>query len=107
MRRRTLAAAPPAAARASGAAALEQLPQHEGKDAAVLVVLDLLGGVDPHPRGELLVARTHGDLLGLAVADPDDRELLLAGEAERFDRVAVGELERQDPHADEVGAVDP
>ena len=30
----------------------------------------------------------------------------VAGEAERLDRLAVGELQRQHAHADEVGAVD-
>src|SRR4051812_25140846 len=39
--------------------ALEQLPQHEGQDPAVLVVVDLLGRVDPHARGELRVPGPH------------------------------------------------
>ena len=37
--------------------ALQQLAQHERQDPAVLEVLDLLGRVDPHAGGELLVAR--------------------------------------------------
>ena len=35
-----------------------------------------------------------------------DREDLFAGEAERFGVLAGEELQRQDAHADEVGAVD-
>ena len=46
----------------------EQLAQHEREDAAVLVVVDLLGGVDAHARLELLVVGLDGDLLGLAAA---------------------------------------
>ena len=46
------------------------------------------------------------DLLRLAVLDPGDRELLLAGQPERLGRLAVGELQRQHAHADEVRAVD-
>ena len=44
-----------------------QLAQHELQDPAVPVVLDLLRGVDPHPRRELLVVGLDGDLLGRPV----------------------------------------
>ena len=85
----------------------QQLAQHERQDAAVLVVLDLLRRVDAHARRELLVVRRcTRDLLGLAALDAGDRELLLAGQPERLGVLAVGELQRQHAHADQVGAVD-
>src|SRR3954454_21540742 len=58
-----------------------QLPQHELQDAAVLVVLALLGGVDAHRRGELRVAGLHRHLGRVATVEPRDRDLLLAREA--------------------------
>jgi hypothetical protein len=42
----------------------------------------------------------------LGVGDAGDRELLLAGEAQRPHGLPVRELQWQDPHANEVGAVD-
>ena len=86
--------------------ARQETAEHVLEDPAVLEVLDLLGGVDPHPGGELLVVRADGDLLGLAALDAGDGELLLAGQAERLGGVPILELQRQDAHSHEVRAVD-
>src|SRR5215207_528391 len=96
--------------RASGARA--QVPQHPVQDAAVLEVGDLVRGVDPDLRleGDLIRAvAVGGDLDGLrlAVLEIAHVEGLLAGQAERLDRLALRELEWQDAHPDQVGAVDP
>src|SRR4051794_6461231 len=83
-----------------------QLPQHELQDAAVLVVLALLEGVDAHRRRELGVASLHRHLGRVAAVESGDRDLLLAREAERLRGLALGELQRQHAHAHEVRAVD-
>src|SRR5689334_11311353 len=94
-----------------GGASASKLPQHVLEDPAVAEVQRLLGRVDPHPAGELLVARLDGDLARRALAvvdrlgDPGDGELLLAGQPERLGVLALGELQRQHAHADEVRAV--
>src|SRR6185503_10421994 len=97
-------------------AARDQPPQHVLQDAAVAVVLGLVGRVDAYARVELdrlaVVApgaHAHGasGLEGAAVELGDlDVERLVAGEAERLRALALRELERQDAHADQVGAVD-
>src|SRR5829696_9065745 len=83
-----------------------ELAQHELQDPAVLVVLALLGRVDAHLGGELDVAGLDLDLVGVAAVEAGDRDLLLAREPERRRRLALGELQRQHAHADQVGAVD-
>jgi hypothetical protein len=55
-------------------------------------------GVDGHGVGELS---------RFGVGEPGDGEGLVAGESEGVGGVAVLELQRQDAHPDEVGAVDP
>src|SRR5690348_6179281 len=96
--------------RTSSASALEQVPQDVLHDAAVAVVVRLTGGVDADHRVEGDVAR--GDLDGLRGAalvelgDATDGEGLLAGQAERLGSLALGELERDDAHADQVRPVD-
>src|SRR5215218_973864 len=90
----------------TSACRLHELAQHELQDAAVLEVVALLGRVDAHLGGELRVARLDRDLLGVAAVEAADRDLLLAREAQRLRRLALGELQRQDAHPNEVGAVD-
>jgi hypothetical protein len=52
-------------------------------------------------------SRTYGHLARLGVLDTGDRVELAAGQPERLAALAVPELERQDAHHQEVGAVDP
>src|SRR6266446_6280684 len=91
----------------------EYFTQHEGQDAAVLVVVDLDRRVDAQQQRHFLHA---------AVGSPDhERRVLLrpdlaldaanvqglvAFDAQRRDRVAAFELERQHTHSHEIGAVD-
>ena len=71
-------------------------------------VLALARGVEPQDRaGTRLPSARHGDLARLAVLDAGDRELLAAAEAERLAALAGQELQRQDPHHQQVRAVDP
>src|SRR4029453_157516 len=71
-----------------------ELTQDVLEDAAVAVVLDLVGGVDPDPAGQLPVVGAHGDLTGEAVGagalQPGDGEGLVPGEARRVDRPLAG-----------------
>src|SRR4029450_4027050 len=87
-----------------------ELTQDVLEDATVAVVLDLVGGVDPDPAGELVVVGADGDLAGEAVGagtlQAGDLEGLVAGEAEGLDRLAGRQLQGQDAHADQVGPVD-
>ena len=76
-------------------------------------VADVDVAVEPGDRGEpafvpssaraTTVTLARGVIVGQAV----DRIRLAAGEAERRGALARQELERQDAHAHEVGAVDP
>ncbi len=45
-------------------------------------VLALARRVEAHDRAELLLVRTHRDLVCLTVLEPDDRELLVPGQAQ-------------------------
>ena len=81
--------------------------------AAVLDVFDLDLGIDPAQEVDLLhrairvgERRLHGLARGQVALQPGDRHRLVTGQAQRFAGVAAGELERDDAHADEVGAVD-
>ena len=82
------------------------------QDAAVAVVVDFDGGVDAAGGEELdfgAIGFGGGDLDVLARGDVGggvDIEGFLAGEAEGLGGVAFLEAEREDAHADEVGAVD-
>src|SRR6266702_4330268 len=62
----------------------EQAPEHVLEDPAVAEVLPLAWRVEPETRAELLAVGAHGHLVGLAALEPGDRELLAAGQAERF-----------------------
>src|ERR687891_536556 len=89
-----------------------KLAQDAVEDASVLEVQDLVGRVESDPRLEsdlvrALALRRHLDRLGVAVLEVPDVEGLLPGKAEGLDRLAAGELEREDAHPDQVGAVDP
>src|SRR5699024_8722023 len=90
-------------------------PQHVLQDAAVAEVLRLTGGVDTDDRVEL-----HGGAVLLGGGDRDrlrdrsvvqrgdagEREGLRAVQAQRLGVLALGELQGQHAHADEVRAVD-
>ena len=82
----------------------------------MLVVEDLLGGVDADGDGKLVGGSSH--VLGLDedvfsgckltvehILEAFDVEDLFAGEAEGFGGFALLELEREDAHADKIGAV--
>src|SRR5690606_20323724 len=94
-----------------------QLPEHVLEDAAVAVVLGLLGRVDAHERAELgraavLLPGPHRHAARLALGperrlDTLDLVELTAREPQRLRALARLELERQHPHAHQVGAVDP
>src|SRR5262245_15630677 len=77
------------------------------EDPAVAEVLALLRRVQSHARSELHVVRPDKNLIGFAVLDAGDRELLTAGEAEALAALAVHELQRDDPAHQQVRAVDP
>src|SRR5712675_180722 len=90
-----------------------ELPDDEREDAAVAVVLDLDGGVDPHDgleddRPAVAPPRLHRDRLAgtESLRDPFDGEALFARQAERLAGVALRELKGKDSHADEVAPVD-
>src|SRR5262245_27224341 len=95
---------------------LHQPPQHVLQDAAVAVVLGLVGRVDADLGVELdrlAVGAPGADLDGAAGLERFAVELgdldvegLVAGEAEALRALALRELERQDAHADQVRAVD-
>src|SRR5687768_13372318 len=95
----------------------EQLAEHVMKNAAVLVVEDLLRRIDPHARHELdarvvAATRAHRDAAVAArslehcLFDALDVEGLFAGDPEAVGVVAGAELQGEDSHADEVRAVD-
>src|SRR5947209_8625249 len=78
------------------------------QDAAVAVVLRLAWRVDAHRRREGLVAGLDLDLAGDAVStEAGDLERLLTGQPERLAALAVGELQRQHAHPDQVRPVNP
>src|SRR5262249_43483105 len=83
-----------------------EAPQDEREDAAVADVLALARRVEPEPRRELDVVCPHGDLARLSVLDAEDRKLLAAGQTERLGVLAGRELQREDPHHQEVRPVD-
>ena len=75
------------------------------------VVLPLVGGVDAHPGGEEgLVAPFgrggDGHLFRFAIRQSRDGVELPAGEPQGPGALAFGKLQRQDAHADQIGAVD-
>src|ERR687898_2350291 len=90
----------------------EHLAQHGLQDAAVTEVLDLDRGVHAGLYPELLlfafVARDlHGQLHArLEAGEARDVKGLVAREAEGFCALALGELQGQHAHADQVRAVD-
>src|SRR5436190_18019901 len=85
-----------------------QRAENVGQDPAVAVVRRLTGSVDAHLRGELPAVRADGDLARdvRRVGKAGDLEGLLAGQPERLPRLTVAVLQRQDAHADQVGAMD-
>jgi len=90
-----------------------QLPQHKRQDAAVAVVVDFDRSVDAEfdclfEFYAVFAGDGEGDILaGLdAVAEAGDVVGFGAVEVERLRADAFGELEWEDAHADEVGAVD-
>src|SRR5215210_3087563 len=93
-------------------ALLEKLPENGLQDTAVPEVLDLYRRVHPRPGLELpgfaVVACGFDRKLrtGFEVCEASDVVGLLAGEAQRLGVLTVRELEGQDAHPDQVGAVD-
>src|SRR5699024_11099356 len=94
---------------------VRELTQHVLQDAAVAVVVGLTGCVDADhtvevDAGAIVLRRRDLDSgRGRALVelrDAFDGEGLGAVEPERLSRLAGGELQRQDAHADEVRAVD-
>src|SRR5437868_10422511 len=93
----------------------KKLPQYELQDPAVTIVLRLLGSIDTNQslepdyfsvqRGTHGYLPTGGELL-YCVADLTDFDHLVSAEPERLGRVTGQELQRQDPHAHEVRAMD-
>src|SRR6266853_1423073 len=91
----------------------EYFTQHEGQDAAVLVVVDLDRRVDAQQQRHFLHAAVGSPdherrvLLRPDLAlDAANVEGLVAFDPERRDRVAAFELEGEHAHADEVRAMD-
>src|SRR3954463_5237971 len=78
--------------RARGGGSIQQLAQHVVEDPAVAVVLPLIGRVDPDGRLEGRVARGDLELLR-ALLERRERELLVALQPERLDRLPARELE--------------
>src|SRR5690349_10128128 len=92
---------------------VREVAQDVVQDAAVLEVLDLLGGIDAAGQGDLLAGAVaamdgHRDVhAGLEAAlDAAHVEALVAGEVQRLAGHAVLELQRQHAHADQVRAMD-
>src|SRR5436190_2247424 len=89
-----------------------QLPEHERQDAAVHVVVDFDRRVDAHDDGDF-VGRSGAAMnpqRGLlhrtqSAFDADDVERLRAVERQRLRARSFVELQRENAHADEVGAV--
>src|SRR6185437_8981577 len=83
------------------------------EDAARFEIFELVERIDPAAgvKREFLAAVAndlHLDILPrLDSGNPGDRVFLFAGEAESRGSLALAELEREDAHSDEVGAVDP
>src|SRR5215210_3619323 len=87
--------------------ALAQVAQHVGHDPAVAEVAGLARGVDAYDGVELGVVGLHLHRLRrlpvVELGDTGDRERLLAGEPERLGALALGELQREHAHPDQVG----
>src|SRR5690606_11946786 len=89
-----------------------ELPQHIVEDAAVHIIFDLVRCIDAAERVERegrAVGARNIDGYGLArleVRDAGDREDIVARQTQRLARLAVLELQREHPHADEVRAMD-
>src|SRR5262245_36352448 len=89
-----------------------QIAQHEGKDAAVAVIAQLLLRIDPaqHLDGRALAVEA-ADLHCQLLARLEARQLpnsyrFVAFEPERLPGLPVLEHERKHSHADEIGAMD-
>src|SRR5690606_16889910 len=118
--RRDRARAAPRSDTARITAPSNKTAQHVLQDAAVAVVVRLTGGVDAHDRVELdrllalgrELARLGGDAHRLRCdtvverLEARDRHDLGSVEAERLPALPLGELQGDDTHPDEVGAVD-
>src|SRR5882672_8898877 len=102
----------PAAARAC-LSGVEHFAQHVRQNAAVAHVLDFFGRVDSRQYLELArvaaVVDPYGELLAPRDArrQPFDRVALAPRKPEALARLAVGELQRQHAHPDQVAAMDP
>ena len=70
------------------------------------VVLPLTRSVEPDARAKLTVVGPHGHRAGRAAFYALYREELAAGQPERLPPLAVSELQRQDAHHQQIGAVD-
>ncbi len=94
----------------------EELAKDELQYPAVPVVEGLLGGVDPHKCREFHrpsplphYPHFHAPPVAAArngIAQSFHVENVLAGQSKRLDGVARAELQRQNPHSDEIRAVD-
>src|SRR5918993_2270882 len=92
-------------------ALLEKLPENGLQDTAVPEVLDLYRRVHPRlglelPRFAVACGFDRKLRTGSEVCEAGDVVGLLTGEAQRLGAIAVRELEGQDAHPDQVGAVD-
>src|SRR4051812_32157150 len=90
-----------------------ELAQDVREDPAVADVLPLARRVEPDARLErdrgAAAIRRRGDrhLTSLAILDTGDRERLAPAQPERLARLALRVLKREDPHHQQVRAVDP
>src|SRR4051812_44896617 len=96
---------------------LQEVPEHVLHDPAVAVVVRLARGVDANRGLELVRALSVGRLdlhrhragrdAVVQLGDAGDRDRLLTGEPHVVGGLAARELQREHPHADQVGPVDP
>src|ERR1700682_1178723 len=91
----------------------DKFPEYQGEDAAVVKVAHFRVVVDARVGVERRFLPIVGDSFDLDLlarldrVDSFDRERLAAGQAERLDVLSVGELQGQDAHPDQHGAVEP
>src|SRR5581483_771733 len=91
----------------------KELPEHVLENAAVAQVLALARRIGPQARREAhcgapaVGSGRHRHLARLPILDALDGERLAPGQPQRGRGLALAELEGQDPHPDQVRAVDP
>ncbi len=86
-----------------------QVAKDEREYAALAIVLEFIGRVEAGDDRERPVVRHDPECsigTGGHCGEPEEVKDFCAGEAEAGNRGAIDELEREDSHPDEVGAVD-